>query len=177
MKNLIKIFCVLLIGSMGFNTATAQTRADKKAAKAASITKLIEDKNYVFVADYVSPTRGAGHALTSEYDLTIAKDSVIAYLPYFGRAYLADYGSTDEGIKFSWTKFDYKVTPDKKGDFEILITPVEKNIGDAKAVQSIRLRISPDGYASLQVTSFNREPISFNGSIESRVKPKVQSAL
>jgi hypothetical protein len=171
MKNLIKISCAMLITAFCLNTLYAQTKADKKSIKAAEITKMINTQNYIFVANYVNPSRGGGRALTSDYDLSVSKDSVIAYLPYFGRAYMADYGSTDGGIKFTWTHFDYTVT-NKNKNWDILISPKNKNIGDPKGVQNIRLDISSDGYASLQVISENRDPISFNGNIQERVKPK-----
>jgi len=164
MKNLIKIFCVLLISPCCFYAAMGQSK---------KTPLLVNDQNYVFVANYINPSRGGGKALTNAYDVTVSKDSIVTYLPYYGRAYLADYGSTDEGIKFTWTHFDYKITSvDKKGNFEILITPKNKSIGDTKAVQSMRLYISSDGYASLQITNVNRDPVSFNGTIEERIKPK-----
>jgi len=171
MKNSIKLFYVLLISTGCFYTAGAQT-TDKKAAKTAEIKKLVNDRNFIFKANYVNPFRGAGRALTSDYDLTVLKDTIRAYLPYFGRAYTADYGSTDNGIKFTWTQFDYKITAGKKSGWDILITQKDKNISNANAVQSLRLSVSSDGYASLQVTSVNRDPISFNGTIEEMPKPK-----
>ncbi len=179
MKNLTTLFCVLLIGTCCFNAADAQTRSDKKAARIEKMTQLINSHNYIFVADNANPTRGGTRTLTGEYDLTFAKDSVIAFLPYFGRAYLADYSGYDEGIKFTWTDVNYQVVSEKKGNTEILITPKDKdkNIGDAKAVQSMRLNISSDGYASLQIISYNRDPIIFYGTIEERKIPKVQASL
>ena len=156
----------MIIGSCCFYTAGAQTKTDKNAVKSAEVNKLIIDKNFVFNATYVTPLRGGGRALTSEYDLTVSNDAITAYLPYFGQAYLANYGSIDNGIKFNWTNFTYKETPDKKGNREILITPKDKSASDPNAVQSLRLYISSDGYASLQITNMNRDPITFNGTIE-----------
>jgi hypothetical protein len=172
MKSFIKISGVLLISLCCLQTAIAQTKNDKKTAKVAAISKMLNERDYIFKANFVNPQRGAGHALTSDYDLSVSKDSIIAYLPYFGRAYMADYGSTDGGIKFTWTHFDYKVTNSKNGGRDILIIPKDKNISDAKAVQSVRLNVSSDGYASLQVISVNRDPISFDGVVEEKRKPK-----
>lgn len=171
MKNLIKTFSILLICTCCFYAAHAQTKTDKRAAKSAEINKLVTDRNFVFNATYVTPLRGGSRALTNEYDLTVSNDAITAYLPYFGQAYLANYGSTDNGIKFNWTNFTYTETPDKKGNREILIIPKDKSASDANAVQSMRLYISSDGYASLQITNMNRDPISFNGTIEPK-RPK-----
>jgi hypothetical protein len=160
-KKSFKIICTLIIGLLSLYSVSAQ---DKKAALMAAVN----NRNFIFIANYVSPARGGGHALTSDYDVTLTKDSVITYLPYFGRAYMANYGSLDDGIKLTTTKFSYTQTTNKKGNVEILITPKEQNLTDALAVKSMRLNISPDGYASLQVISFNRDPIIFNGNIEER---------
>src|ERR1700744_740932 len=115
MKNLSRILAIGLMVLVGTN-AMAQTSADKKTKKAAETARQVNGRDFLFNANYVSPARGVGHQLTSEYDLTVNKDTVIAYLPYFGQAYLAPtYGSTDNSIDFKWTKFTYEVPTDKKG--------------------------------------------------------------
>ncbi|MGZ3757701.1 MAG: DUF4251 domain-containing protein [Mucilaginibacter sp.] len=175
MKALIKIICALLIvGGVAQGAHAQATKADKKAARIAEIVMLINTKNFVFMATYANPTRGMqSRALTTEYDLTLSGDTLTAYLPYFGRAYLADYNSaTEGGIKFTTTEFDYKVTKGKKGNFSIMITPLKSSLSDPRAVKTMRLDVTPDGYASLQVISLNRDPISFEGEIRKKEKPK-----
>lgn len=170
MKTLKKIAILLAFVFIGINMVSAQnTRKDRKAAHVAEIKGLIESQNFVFDANFVNPSRGSGRSLTSEYDLTVTKDTIIAYLPYFGRAYTAPpYGSIEGGIKFTNTHFTYAMKPGKKSGWAITIKPTNKNISDWRDVQSMYLTISEDGYASLQVISSNREPISFNGTIEKR---------
>jgi len=174
MKTLIKIIGLSIIGlSSCFVTCAQTTKVDKKAAKIAAVNQLITGKRFVFRANTANPTRGMQtRQLSGEYDLTVAGDSLIAFLPYFGRAYLADYNSSTEGgIKFTTTHFDYKPTHGKNG-YTIMITPQKSSLSDPRAVKTMRLDISPDGYASLQVVSLNRDPISFNGEITDIEKPK-----
>ncbi|SEP41058.1 MULTISPECIES: DUF4251 domain-containing protein [unclassified Mucilaginibacter] len=174
MKLLNRISVVAAFIFIGINMADAQTRQEKKAAHVAEIKQLIESQNFVFEANYVNPARGAGRALTSsDYDLTITKDTIIAYLPYFGRAYVAPpYGSTEGGIKFTNTHFTYALKARKKDGWNITIKPTNKNISDSRDVQSMYLTVSSDGYASLQVISTNRDAISFNGMIQKRPAKK-----
>jgi hypothetical protein len=163
MKTLRNILALLLIVAAGLNSADAQTtKKDKKAAKEAAIKKNIDERHYTFMANYVLPQRGGARQLTSEYDLRVTKDSVISFLPYFGRAYFdVPYNATDGGIKFTSTKFDYKVTDKKKGGWEITIKPT-----DVKNLNSLILYISTDGYASLSVSSSNRDYITFDGFLK-----------
>jgi hypothetical protein len=171
MKLLKNIFLLLAFVLMCISTVNAQsTRKEKQAAKAAEIKSLIDAQNYVFKANYANPTRGTGRALTSDYDLVVSKDTIIAFLPYFGRAYTAPYNPTEGGIKFTNTHFTYTSTAGKKGGWTIIIKPTNKNISDWRDIQTMIFNISSDGYASLQVISSNREGISFNGTIEKRGK-------
>jgi hypothetical protein len=163
MKTLRNILILLLVVVAGLNVANAQTsKKDKKAADQAAIKTSVDTKHYTFKANYVLPMRGGGRALNYDYDLRVTKDSVIAYLPYFGRAYFdLPYNPTDGGIKFTSTKFSYDVKDKKKGGWEITIKPT-----DAKNIDHLILNISTDGYASLSITSFNRDFITFDGYIK-----------
>ncbi len=174
MKLLRVLSFTVIIAFAGVTIANAQSKSkDRKAARIAEVKQIIEDQNFVFDANYVNPTRSAGRSLTSSYDLTITKDTIICYLPYFGRAYVAPpYGSSDGGIKFTNTNFSYVLKAGKKDGWSVTIKPKDKNIGKWNDVQSMYLTISNDGYASLQVISSNRDPISFNGTIEKRSAKK-----
>lgn len=174
MKSLKKISVLIILAFLSINVVNAQsTRKEKKAAHVAEIKRMVEAQNYVFKANYVNPMRGIGRALTSDYDLVVTKDTVISFLPYFGRAYTSvPYNPTDGGIKFTATNFTYDSKTGKNGGWTITIKPTgkDKNISNWRDVQTMTLGVSPDGYASLQVISSNRDAISFNGTIEKRGK-------
>ncbi|MBS1529349.1 MAG: DUF4251 domain-containing protein [Bacteroidetes bacterium] len=154
---------MLLIVSGGSGIAYAQKAdKDKKTNKEATIKHNIEAKHYTFVADYATPLRGGQKQLTSPYDLRVTPDSVISFLPYFGRAYFdVPYNPTDNGIKFTSTKFTYNAVQKKNGGWEITINPK-----DVKNLERLILYISRDGYASLSVTSVSRDFISFDGYLK-----------
>jgi hypothetical protein len=167
MKKLFKLFLVSALILSCWQTAIAQrTKKERQAAKEAAIKKIVNEMHYVFEANYVNPSRGDGRSLTSEYDMKVSKDTIVAYLPYFGRAYVAPNDLRGGGIDFTLTNFEYSVTEGKKGGWDIVIKPKDKNISNFKDVQTMGLSISTDGYAFLQVISTNRDPISFNGTIE-----------
>ena len=149
------IFIFLLLST--FAVANAQEKNETSAQQ------LIESKNFVFKAESVNPTRGRFRQLTSEYDLVVAVDTVVAFLPYFGRAYSAPISPSEGGIKFTSSDFEYavkKVDKKKKSSWEVFIRP--KNAHD---VQELYLTIFDNSRATLRVNSVNRESISFNGYI------------
>lgn len=123
----------------------------------AAVRQKVEGKRYTFVAQSAMPMRGRTVQLTSLYDLKITGDSVISALPYYGRAYSAPINPSDNGINFTSTSFDYTSRYRKKR-WEISIRPK-----DIQSVSEMNLIIYSNGRASLQVTSNNRQPISFNG--------------
>jgi len=155
-----------LLVILGQPTQAQDSKADKQAAKEAAIKNLVDSQNYVFVAQTVIPLSGRTRQLTSDYDMKVTQTSIICDLPYFGRAYQAPIDPSQGGIRFTSKDFEYTSTPGKKQGWTITIKPK-----DYKDVQQMTLSISSDGYASLQVTSTNRQPISFNGVVRApRVK-------
>jgi hypothetical protein len=168
MKSLFKLFSVILLCIFAIGITYAQdTKADKKAAKAAQVKNMIKSTSYVFVANSVSPMRGGMRQLNGTgYDLVISKDRVVAFLPYFGRMYSAPLDASEGGIKLTSTDFVYHAKANKKGNWDITIKPKAQSPSGANDVDLFRLSVSSDGNASLQVTGTNRDPISFDGYIE-----------
>ncbi len=153
MKNSIKIF-ILATALTSLHITYAQE------SDPAAVQKMVESKNFVFKAQSVLPQRGGMRQLTSDYDLKLLGDSVVSFLPFFGRAFVAPMGPDENGIKFTSTDFAY-TTKKKKQGWEISILPK-----DTRDVRQLFLSVSGNGYARLQVISNNREGISYNGYIE-----------
>jgi len=127
------------------------------------VKNFVESKEFTFKARTVMPMSGGSKQLTSDYDVRLLGDSIISYLPYFGRSYTAVYGTESGGIDFTSTKFEYKAKARKKGGWDVTINPK-----DVKEIQELNFTISDDGSASLRVTSTNRQPISFYGNVVHR---------
>jgi len=156
---------MLVIGLVNVNAQ--DSKADKKAAEAALITKIISEQNFMFTAQSVTPMGGRFRQLTTDYNVKVSKDTVSSDLPYFGRSYSADIGSSEGGINFTSTDFEYQVSDRKKGGWDITIKP-----RDVKDVQQFNLAVFESGSASLQVNSTNRQPISFNGYVSEKKNRK-----
>ncbi len=165
MKSSYKIISAFIFFSFalaGMNTAIAQNSGNEKQTKETVIKNLIESKNYVFTAKYVQPLSGPIRHLTSEYDMKVIDDSIVTYLPYFGRAYSAPVNLSQGGIQFTSTDFNYTIESKRK-EWIIVIKPRE-----SIDVRELTLRVFKNGSASLLVNSNNRQSISYNGVIEER---------
>jgi hypothetical protein len=167
----------LLIFALIAIKANAQT--DK-----ATTNKIIEQKNYVFVATAAIPMNstdvskvldrmsGGGGATGgmiplngSNYDVSIAPDSLIAYLPFYGRSFSGSYNNNDNGYKFTAKDFSYTTTKRKRGGWDIAMSTK-----DLKDNVRMTLNVSENGYATLNVLSNNKQAITYNGYLKEAKK-------
>ncbi len=148
---------ILSIFLMGCSSSKGLTK-EEKAVKETALRKAVENREFVVDVERMLPMSGRSRALTSSYSLQIDGDRVKSYLPYVGRAYSVPYGGGD-GLNFESTITDYKSSFDNKGKAVIEFqakTPEDR--------YSFRLEIFPNGSASVNVTSVNRQGISFQGT-------------
>jgi Domain of unknown function (DUF4251) len=148
----------ILITALFFSLAGATLQAQSKDT--AVNRQIIESQNYIFKAQNTSPLRGGTRHLTSDYDLAVKKDSIISWLPYFGRAYSVPLNPSQGALEFTSSKFEYKVEKKKKHSWEITINPK-----DQTEVRELILTVFDNGSAQLRVNSINREAISLNGYV------------
>ncbi|MCU7550326.1 DUF4251 domain-containing protein [Chitinophagaceae bacterium LB-8] len=156
LKNFLQTTLLLVIGTATcLHIASAQ-----ETEKETKIKNLIGSGNYVFEAQSALPSRGQVRQLTYGYEIRVSKDTLISYLPYFGRAYVAPVDPSEGGYNFTSTDFEYNVKEGKKGGWDVSI-----QTKDQRDNKKMALKIQESGYASLQVTSNDRQPISYNGII------------
>lgn len=165
-----------IILSFGLIFSVAQTFAQTDKETTA---RIVEDKTYNFIANSALPMAnndinrimsampggqsGSMINLTgSQYDVKVTKDSIISYLPYYGRAYSAPYNSSEGGIKFTSKDFTYKKSKNKKGAYTVQINTKDVTRENYR----FTINISQNGYATLTATSINKQPIVFNGYLE-----------
>ncbi len=165
-----KITIVLMLLAFTLQGLEAQEsrrerRNIREKEKAEEITKLIDQRNLRFVAQFAHPMAGGSIHLTSEYTLDVAGDSISAWLPFFGRAYSVEYGGRDGGIKFNEKAVSTEWKSEKKGTRAIM---------EVKAPRDnyrLNLQITAAGYATLDISSNNRQSIRFSGIITKLPEP------
>ena len=122
---------------------------------------MVDSSQFVFVADRVNPLRGRTRYLTSSYDVIVKKDSLVCYLPFFGRAFQAPIDPSKGGIQFTSANFSYTISTKNENQWDVTIKP-----NDYADVQQLYFNIFDNGTANLNVVSTYRDGISFSGHIE-----------
>lgn len=165
MKKLLIIVVLLASAGMVFGQETPLTGKEKKAAKKAEqiekTKKLVETGAWQFDATRMMPLSGKGKELTSSYRVVVDSMKIDCYLPYFGRAYNVDYGSTDSPMSFKGEISEFKKEEPSKGGWIISFKAQNKNdrLG-------FTFQISETGSVTLSVNSSNRQSISYYGDLE-----------
>lgn len=166
----IGIFCFILLAWLGGGSfLSAQTKQEITEQKEKEIKERVESGHFIVSVDRALPMRGRSVHLTTLYSLELKGDSVISYLPYFGRAYTAPYGGGNS-MDFAERVTGYHLSYTKKG--AAVIEFKAKTQDDRFA---FRLLIYPDGSTTIQVIPVNRQSITYYGKVvakEQRVSAK-----
>ena len=148
------LFLIFLLAT----TVPVCAQADRTAA----IKALVDAKSYDFHATTATAMDGMVKNLTSEYLVKVTPDSIVGFLPYFGRANAPTMDG--DGISFTTKDFSYDSRPTKKGGWEITIRPK----ADAKrSVSQLYFSIRSNGLTTIRVMAPNKDPITFDGEITS----------
>lgn len=160
--NIIKV-TKFILASFLISFTLSQCTSSKKIVKLNSdeIKNMIDSSQFIFVAERVTPMRGSSRYLTSSYSVTLKKDSLECYLPYFGRAFQAPIDPSKGGIQFTSTDFSYRANAKNERQWDVNIKP-----NDNSEVQQLNFSIFDNATANLNVVSTNRDPITFNGHVE-----------
>lgn len=133
----------------------------RQSAREAAVKKLLESRMYQFIPQSVQPQAGRSVPI-SNYSLTIRKDSLSSYLPYFGVAHSAPINLNKGPLDFNATNFDYSSQTGKQGS-----TLIRLKLDNATDAQEFNFIVSSSGYATLNVRFNSRQSISYYGQIRS----------
>ncbi len=150
---------LLFISILMFKCST--TKSITNNLEKAAIIKMINDHSFIFIAERMDPLRGRSRILTSSYDVRVNNDSLVSYLPYFGRAYSAPIDPTKIGTQFTSTKFTYQVNQEKNNQWRISIVPK-----DVQGIQELIFTIFDNGNTTLSITSASRDQIFYTGHLK-----------
>lgn len=142
------------------STLTNAERAERDAKKAQAVEKALAERHYKVEINMMNPRRGRAVNVSPDFSLEVKGDTLVSYLPYFGRAFSVPYGG-GKGLNFTAPISEYHSAKGRKG--ATLITMKAVNEED---VYSFRLEIFNNGSTSIDLTARERESISYSGQIE-----------
>ena len=99
------------------------------------------------------------------------KDTVAAYLPYFGeRQAGGSYGGTDIGIEFEGVPKDLVVSEDKENSYKISFKIKDKNTTTEN--YNVIVRVYPSLSSTIYVNSTQKNSIRYRGKVLKTSKEK-----
>lgn len=158
-----KKFSLICIVAIIISFLLAQCSSSRKYQKLDKddVAKLVQDHNFIFIAQNMQPMRGPQRTLNSYYDIKIENDTLESFMPYFGRAFIAPIDPSKGGLQFTSNDFEYQLSNPKNDQWNITIIP-----HDVSEVQQMTFTIFGNGNATLNVNSTHRDPISFSGYLQ-----------
>ena len=124
------------------------------------MTKALEARDYKIAVNRMYPMKGSSRSVSYGYSVEVRNDSLISYLPYFGGAYNVPYGG-GKGLNFSERIGSYRESQKNKGERQI-----EINVTNEEDTYIYLIKIFSNGNSSIDVTSRQRDHISYSGELE-----------
>ena len=111
-KFLFSSVMILTAWMMLSGCASAEERAARAAEHAKGVKAALQERKYEIAVSRMYPSRGTSKSLSYGYSVEVRNDSLISYLPYFGRAYNVPYGG-GSALNFSAPILNYQESQQK----------------------------------------------------------------
>ena len=159
MKKLL-IIMIVSLAVCACSTLTSAERAEREAKTAQAVEKALTERQYTVDIQMMYPRRGKAVNVTSDYSLQVKGDTLVSYLPYFGRAYNVPYGG-GKGLNFTAPISEYHTAKGRNG-----ATMITMKVINEEDIYSFRLEIFSNGNTSIDLTARERESINYSGQME-----------
>ena len=154
-----KCVYILLFVAVLCGCATAEERAARAAEQAAKVNKALTERTFKIRADRMYASRGGAKTLSYGYSVEVRNDSLISYLPYFGKAYDVPYGG-GKGLNFSERIGSYQEGRKSNGR-----RCIEIGVRNDEDTYLYTIEVFENGSSTIRVQSRQRESISYSGEM------------
>lgn len=159
MKNKIQCVFPLLVMVMFIGCKISEEKAAQMAELSASLTNALNNRDYKIAIDRMYPIRGSSRHVNYGYSVEVRNDTLISYLPYFGRAYNVPYGG-GKGLNFTAPISSYQEFMKRNGQRHI-----EIGVTNDEDTYFYTIEVFNNGSSSIDVQARQRERISYSGDI------------
>lgn len=161
-KNIFTAIIIFIVGISILGCSNTRKIAVEPPLDSNDVKNLVDSQSFVFIPQYINPTGFRKRDLSPGFDISISKDSIKSYLPFWGRGYIAPLSPTELDFDFTSTKFTYAVRPDRRG-WIVSVKPTDQSY-----LRELFFRIFDNASASLIVSSIDRSSITYDGYITRR---------
>ena len=140
--------------------ATSEEKAAQMAELSANVTNALNNRDYKISIDRMYPMRGSSRHVSFGYSVEVRKDTLISYLPYFGRAYNVPYGG-GKGLNFTAPIGSYQEYMRKNG-----LRHIEIGLSNEEDTYLYTIEVFDNGSSSVEVRARQRERIAYSGTID-----------
>ena len=131
----------------------------KKERKQVAVLGAIATKRWHIDISSMNTLRYGSRAVTSDFYLELRGDTLRSYLPYLGDAHMPTM-SPSIGLNFEEPVLTYKESKLKK------YTQIDIDVRTREDSYHYVVEVYDNGQAYIRVRSMNRDPISFDGTLE-----------
>ena len=140
--------------------ATSEEKAAQMAELSANVTNALNNRDYKIAIDRMYPMRGGSRHVSYGYSVEVRNDTLISYLPYFGRAYNVPYGG-GKGLNFTAPIESYQEFMKRNG-----LRHIEIGVTNEEDTYFYTIEVFDNGNSSVEVRARQRERISYSGNVE-----------
>ena len=158
---------ILLCGMVSACAVSEEAKREKALSKvllAREVRNSIENRHFTIDVKICQPLRSRPINLSTLYSLEVEGDTIISYLPYFGRAYSIPYGG-GKALNFQGRISAYEAAEVKDGKYLINI-----GVSNEEDDYLYRIQMFDNGKADIEVMSRNRDRINFTGDFDPDAK-------
>ena len=155
----INLVLIALMAIIWCSCATSEEKAAQMAELSANVTNALNHRDYKIAIDRMYPMRGSSRHVTYGYSVEVRNDTLISYLPYFGRAYNVPYGG-GKGLNFMAPIGSYQEFMKRNG-----LRHIEIGVSNEEDTYFYTIEVFDNGSSSVDVRARQRERISYSGNI------------
>ena len=144
------------------NSQKPRLQLTKKERRQIAVAGSIATKRWHIDITTMNSMRYGSRTVTPDFYLELRGDTLRSYLPYLGRAFQSPTMSPSIGLNFEEPVKQYKESRPKSNKY----TQIDIDVKTREDSFHFVIEIFDSGQANIRVRSINRDPISFDGTMD-----------
>lgn len=158
MKKILTVFALATLTAC--SSLTPAEKAAEEAKIASQVENALTERHYKITINRMNPRRGPSVSVSNDFSLEVKGDTLISYLPYFGRAYSIPYGG-GKGLNFTAPIKDYQ---EEKGHKDG--TLIRMTVDNEEDLLTFNIEVFSNGNTTIDLTMRDKESISYSGEMD-----------